>query len=108
LRRNMIRDLSPKTSAPEESLMREPLPRGGLIRKLWIGESDRYRAPLWRLDAASRRNRFAGAVSDEFVRDYADLAFGIGALIHGFFVDDALRGAAELRPVGSPITREAE
>src|SRR6516165_7372332 len=88
--------------------MREPLPRGGLIRKLWIGESERYRDHLLRLDAASRRNRFAGAVSDEFVRDYADLSFGIDALIHGFFVDDTLRGAAELRQVGSPITREAE
>ena len=74
--------------------MREPLPRGGLIRKLWIGESERYRDHLLRLDAASRRNRFAGAVSDEFVRNYADLSFGIDALIHGFFVDDTLRGAA--------------
>ena len=40
------------------------------------------------------RNRFAGAVSDEFVRDYAELSFGIDALIHGFFVDGTLRGAA--------------
>src|SRR5262249_37972746 len=108
LRRNMIRDLSPKTSAPEESLMREPLPRGGLIRKLWIGESERYRDHLLRLDDLSRRNRFAGAVSDEFVRNYADLSFGIDALIHGFFVDDTLRGGARLRPLGWPITREAE
>ena len=88
--------------------MRHPLPRGGLIRKLWIGESERYRDHLLRLDASSRRNRFAGAVSDQFVRDYADLSFGIDALIHGFFVDDTLRGAAELRQVGSPMTREAE
>src|SRR6266699_3579273 len=76
--------------------MREPLPRGGLIRKLWIGESERYRDHLLRLDAESRRNRFAGSVSDEFVRDYADLSFGIDAVIHGFFVDGTLRGAAEL------------
>ena len=88
--------------------MRHPLPRGGLIRKLWIGESERYRDHLLRLDAGSRRNRFAGAVSDQFVRDYADLSFGIDALIHGFFVDDTLRGAAELRQVGSPMTHEAE
>src|SRR5262244_890368 len=88
--------------------MREPLPRGGLIRKLWIGESERYRDHLLRLDDLSRRNRFAGAVSDELVRNYADLSFGIDALIHGFFIDDTLRGAAELRPIGSPMTREAE
>src|SRR5712691_4471910 len=88
--------------------MSDPLPRGGLIRKLWIGEADIYRDHLLRLDADSRRNRFAGAVSDEFVRGYADLSFGIDAVIHGFFVDGTLRGAAELRPIGAPMTREAE
>ena len=89
-------------------LMHDPLPRGGLIRKLWIAEADLYRDHLLRLDPLSRRNRFAGAVSDDFVRDYADLSFGIDAVIHGFFVDGTLRGAAELRPIGAPITREAE
>src|SRR5215831_2241283 len=88
--------------------MHDPLPRGGLIRKLWIGEADLYRDHLLRLDPMSRRNRFAGAVSEDFVRDYADLSFGIDSLIHGFFVDGTLRGAAELRPIGAPMTREAE
>ena len=88
--------------------MPDMLPSGGLIRKLWIGESDLYRDHLLRLDPASRRNRFAGAVSDEFVRDYADISFGIDALIHGFFIEGALCGAAELRPIGAPIAREAE
>src|ERR1700757_5453534 len=88
--------------------MHDPLPRGGLIRKLWIGQAHPYRARLLALDPMSRRNRFAGAVSDDFVRDYADLAFGIDAVIHGFFVDGTLRGAAELRSVGAPMTREAE
>src|SRR5258707_11356167 len=88
--------------------MRHRLPRGGSTRNWGIGEAERHRARLLGFDAGSRRNRFAGAVSDQFVRDYADLSFGIDALIHGFFVDDTLRGAAELRQVGSPITREAE
>jgi GNAT superfamily N-acetyltransferase len=88
--------------------MRDPLPHGTVIRKLWIGEADIYRDHLLRLDADSRRNRFAGTVSDEFVRDYAELSFGIDALIHGFFVDGTLRGAAELRPIGAPLMREAE
>jgi GNAT superfamily N-acetyltransferase len=88
--------------------MRDPLPDGTVIRKLWIGEADIYRDHLLRLDADSRRNRFAGTVSDEFVRDYAELSFGIDALIHGFFVDGTLRGAAELRPIGAPLMREAE
>lgn len=88
--------------------MRDPLPHGAVIRKLWIGEADIYRDHLLRLDAESRRNRFAGSVSDEFVRDYAELSFGIDALIHGFFVDGKLRGAAELRTIGAPLMREAE
>ena len=88
--------------------MRDPLPPGGLIRKLWISEAEAYREHLLRLDPGSRRNRFAGAVPDRFVTDYANLSFGIDAVIHGFFVDGTLRGAAELRPIGAPITREAE
>jgi GNAT superfamily N-acetyltransferase len=88
--------------------MHEALPHGGLIRKLWIGEADIYRDHLLRLDAESRRSRFAGTVSDEFVQNYADLSFGIDAIIHGFFVDGVLRGAAELRPIGAPVTHEAE
>ena len=88
--------------------MRDPLPTGAVIRKLWIGEADAYRDHLLRLDSDSRRNRFACAVADEFVRDYAELSFGIDALIHGFFVDGTLRGAAELRPIGAPLMREAE
>jgi GNAT superfamily N-acetyltransferase len=88
--------------------MYDPLPRGGLIRKLWIGEAELYRDHLLRLDGGSRRSRFAGAVSDDFVRHYAELASGIDAVIHGFFVDGTLRGAAELRVIGTPISREAE
>jgi GNAT superfamily N-acetyltransferase len=42
------------------------------------------------------------------VRRYADLALGLGAVIHGFFVEGVLRGAAELKPIGTPLAREAE
>src|SRR5262245_10469555 len=101
---------------PRTCPMHEPLPRGGLIRKLWISEADQYRDHLLRLDPTSRRNRFAGAVSDQFVRDYADLSFGIDALIHGFFVDGtpARRGgtapdrrAGDARGRGGILDREA-
>jgi GNAT superfamily N-acetyltransferase len=88
--------------------MQDALPRGGLIRKLWISEAEHYRDHLLRLDMESRRSRFAGAVSDQFLVDYADLAFGVDAIIHGFFVDGTLRGAAELRPVGLAVRREGE
>jgi GNAT superfamily N-acetyltransferase len=88
--------------------MQEPLPDGGMIRKLWIGEVDQYREHLLRLDAESRRNRFGGSVSDEFLRNYVDLSFGLDAVLHGFFIDGVMRGAAELRPLGPPFAKEAE
>ena len=88
--------------------MRDPLPRGGTIRKMWIGEAASYRDHLLRLDTDSRRSRFAGTVSEEFIRGYAELSFRLDAVIHGFFVDGQLRGAAELRPLAPTLTREAE
>src|SRR5436190_571709 len=88
--------------------MRDPLPRGGSIRKLWIGEAELYRDHLLRLDPESRRNRFGGAVSEQFLRNYAELAFSIDSIVHGFLVDGMLRGAAELRPIGPTAKREGE
>ena len=81
---------------------------GGLIRKLWSTEKASYRDHLLRLDAESRRNRFGGGVADEFIDNYVELPRGADAIIHGFFVDGILRGAAELRAVGTPRDREAE
>jgi GNAT superfamily N-acetyltransferase len=88
--------------------MQEVLPEGGVIRKLWIGETEKYRDHVLRLDPQSRRNRFAGGVSDEFVRNYVDLTSGLDAVVHGFFIGHVMRGAAELRPLGSKFPREAE
>ena len=78
--------------------MHEPLPDGGMVRKLWINETDVYRDHLLRLDRESRHRRFSGAVSDEFIIHHAASANEIGVVVHGFFVDGVLRGAAELRP----------
>jgi GNAT superfamily N-acetyltransferase len=88
--------------------MPETLPHGGLIRKVWIAEAERYRDHLLRLDKTSRRSRFGGAVSDAIVHRHADLAFGMGDVIHGFFVEGILRGAAELKTFGGPVAHEAE
>jgi GNAT superfamily N-acetyltransferase len=79
-----------------------------MIRKLWIGEAAAYGEHLLRLDAESRHNRFGGGVSDDFIRNYVELALGLDAVIHGFFVDGTLRGAAELRPLGTGFAQEAE
>ena len=55
----------------------------------------------------SRRNRFGGAVADEFIRRYCESSALGDAVIHGFFVDGVLRGAAELRPLAAGGEAEA-
>jgi GNAT superfamily N-acetyltransferase len=88
--------------------MHEVFVEGGLIRKLWSVETDAYRDHLVRLDAESRRNRFGGAVADDMIRTYAATARGNDVIVHGFFVDGVLRGAADLRILGPLYRREAE
>jgi GNAT superfamily N-acetyltransferase len=88
--------------------MHDLLPQNGRIRKLWVGETDIYRDHLLRLDSASRRSRFSGGVSDEFIDAYVAVANGLDGVIHGFFVDDVLRGTGELRPLGPNFPNEAE
>ena len=88
--------------------MRDSLPENGRIRKLWGGDIALYSEHLLRLDPQSRRSRFGATVSDEFIDNYVVVANSLDSIIHGFFVDDILRGAAELRPVGPSFTQEAE
>ena len=86
----------------------EQLPEGSLIRKLWFNETDAYRDHLLRLDHESRYRRFSGSVSDEFIARHAATANEVGVVVHGFFIDGVLRGAAELRRMGSVFSHEAE
>lgn len=88
--------------------MHEPLPDDGMIRKLWINETDTYRDHLLRLDRESRNRRFSGGVSDEFIIRHASSANGLGVILHGFFVEGTLRGAAELRSLGPLFSRQGE
>jgi GNAT superfamily N-acetyltransferase len=88
--------------------MQELLPAGSVVRKLWMSEIDALRDHLLRLDRDSRRRRFGGAVSDELIARYAATASQAGVVVHGFFLDGTLRGAAELRPLGSLFADEAE
>jgi GNAT superfamily N-acetyltransferase len=88
--------------------MSELLPGGGSIRKLWLGEADAYRDHLLRLDRESRYRRFAGAVSDEVIVRHAATIEESGVVVHGFFIDGVLRGAAELRHEGSLFSHQAE
>jgi GNAT superfamily N-acetyltransferase len=88
--------------------MKEVLPEGGIVRKVWVGEAPKYRDHLLRLDPQSRHSRFSGGVSDDFIRNYVDLATGLDMVVHGFFIVGTLRGAAELRALGTGFPREAE
>jgi GNAT superfamily N-acetyltransferase len=88
--------------------MPEVFVEGGLIRKLWPVEAHAYRDHLLRLDAESRRSRFGGAVSDEMVRSYGETLNAADTIVHGFFVDGILRGAADLRMIPPATTHEAE
>ena len=81
---------------------------GGFIRKLWDGETDAYRDHLLRLDPESRRNRFSGSIADEAIRSFAATARGPDVIVHGFFVDGVLRGAADLHIVWPLGLRLAE
>ena len=88
--------------------MQDVLPEGGVIRKLWIGEAAKYRDACTASRSESRRNRFGGGVSDDFVRNYVNLSIALDAVVHGFFVDGVMRGAAELRPLGLRFPRQGE
>jgi GNAT superfamily N-acetyltransferase len=86
----------------------ELLPEGGAIRKLWFNETDSYRDHLLLLDRESRYRRFSGSVSDDFIAHHAATASQVGVVVHGFFIDGVLRGAAELRHMGSMFNHKAE
>jgi RimJ/RimL family protein N-acetyltransferase len=64
---------------------------------------------LLRLDRESRHRRFSGgAVSDEVIARHAATIEESGVVVHGFFVEGVLRGAAELRHEGSLFSHQAE
>jgi len=83
-------------------------PQDGLIRKVRVGEIAKFCEHLLRLDADSRRSRFAATVSDEFVRNYANISIWLDTVVHAFYVDGVMRAAAELRLLSLVRPRQAE
>jgi len=77
-----IASRAPKTSEP--------------VRLLATSELPLFRDHLMRLDGESRRNRFNGAVSDDWVLAYAARSVHDGTVILAYFEDGVVRGAAEL------------
>lgn len=78
------------------------------IRKLWPQEAGRFREHLLRLDKDCRRMRFAHAVADGFIEDYASRMNEMGAIVIGAFIAGEVRAVAELRKLGDTWGREAE
>lgn len=76
---------------------------GGVIRRLWPADLPAFREHLLRLDPQSRFQRYAMTVNDEFLVRYAERCFGIDDVIYGYYVEGTLRGAGELRAIGSNI-----
>jgi RimJ/RimL family protein N-acetyltransferase len=68
----------------------------GVIRQLRPSELPRFREHLLRLDPQSRRDRFNGAIDDDFVIAYAERCFTDGTTVIGYVDGDRVLGAAEL------------
>ncbi len=68
-----------------------------VIRRLWPSDQDQISSHFRRLDEQSRRLRFGGAVSDEFIEQYAERLMELGSLLYGAFPDGELRALGELR-----------
>ncbi len=88
--------------------MQDPLAGNGVHPQALHRRSPAVSRPPAAARPESRHSRFGGGVSDEFIRNYVGTTFGLSAIVHGFFVDGVLRGAAELRPLGPTFAREAE
>ena len=80
----------------------------GIIRKLWMWERQKLCDHFLRLDAESRRMRFAHGVSDAFIKDYVQGINDLNAVVYGFFEGPDMRAAAELRKTGDTWGRDAE
>jgi len=81
---------------------------GGVIRKLWPTERDKFRDHLLRLDTMGRRTRFAHTVSDRFIEDYAERVFDMGSIIFAAFDGGTIVATAELRRLSDRWGSDAE
>jgi len=72
--------------------------------KMWIGEAEKYRDHLLRLDADSRRNRFAGAVSRVRAQPTPTVV-RIDPVIHGFLSTARCAAQPSCAPSGADHAR---
>jgi len=83
-------------------------PQHPVIRRLWLVERKHWQEHLLRLSPDARRKRFAGVVSNGFIKDYCEQTDFSDARFIGCFVDGVLRGVGEFRPLGKAWPKQAE
>ncbi|MEL6372917.1 MAG: GNAT family N-acetyltransferase [Pseudomonadota bacterium] len=81
---------------------------GGTLRKIWSTETQEVRDHLLRLDAESRRMRFAHTVADSFIEDYVERLSPDTSIMYGYFDRGVLAGTAELRKLADDWAPDAE
>lgn len=80
----------------------------GTFRRLWPAEHHLFCDHLLRLDADSRRMRFAYAVSDELIERYALNMAEAGSVTYAYIEDGHVRAAGELKQEATHPVRRAE
>ena len=81
------------------------------VRRLYRPDLPAFADHLIRLDPETRYNRFGLQVSDDYLREYAEMSFKPGSIVYGWFEDHTLRGAAELRVFAAhdrPLRKDGE
>jgi GNAT superfamily N-acetyltransferase len=78
------------------------------IRRLGKSDCEAVVRHFCNLDKELRRLRFGNGVNDKFLTQYAKTIFESVSIVYGAFVDDELRGVAEIRGMPSSWTTMAE
>ena len=80
----------------------------GVIRRLWVGERDKIRDHLLRLDEADRVLRFGGYASAAHIAAYCARLDWSRVLVGGYVTGGAMRGLGQLELIGAGWPRAAE
>ena len=78
------------------------------IRELGSAEILLFERHLLRLDSGCRQSRFGGLVSNAFLQNYASCVDFANTAVLGYFLDDEMRGACELRSLKATWCCQAE
>jgi len=78
------------------------------IRRLNTSDLDEMKWHFLGLSTDQRHLRFGNPVNDEFLKRYADTIFESVSIVYGAFVENKLRGVAEIRGLPSTWTSLAE